>query len=136
MPAPSSLAHPAEKSSDISTAATGQSAMPASAVASQPLTPPPPLDLTLRRSPAFAPGRNPALDDLRSNTQPISKGDRLGRALGTDDFKQVVEAFGEGRYRIRDGASCLIVEQSRSAQLNPFDEAARARSPNLARRCP
>ena len=94
---------------------------------------PPSLNLALPPDPARrANPRNPALDDMRGNTARTTLEQRMAGAL---DTRVIEEDFGDGRRRIRRGADCVIVQQSRIGQLMPFNEAA-ARTPSLVGACP
>jgi hypothetical protein len=106
-------------------------AIPPTAAASEPERP---LDLRL---PRFADGpaarHNPALDDPRANTPRVALGERMARAIGTDD--QVTEELrGNGRRRIRQGAACVDVRPSRAAEIDPIGQSDRPK-PSLVERC-
>ena len=110
--------------------ARAEASSPPDRAASQP---PRELDLTLPRGYASGPGaRNPAIDDTRSITSRTTPEQRMAAAL---DTRVVEEDLGDGRRRFRQGANCVIVKQSRIAQLMPFNEAA-ARTPSLVSVCP
>lgn len=97
--------------------------------------PPRALDLTLPPGFATAPGaRHPAIDDPRANTLRAAPGERMAATLGSDT-RVVVEEFGNGRRRIRQGTSCTIVQPTRMKELFAFDDAAQ-RAPSLSGRCP
>jgi len=80
-----------------------------------------PLNLALPRG-ASAPwrGRNPALDDPRSNTPRATLETRLAEALGgTDQITE--ERLDDGRLRLRRGNSCVVVHPNRAERLDPWN---------------
>jgi hypothetical protein len=98
-----------------------------------PASQPRPLDLTVRRGSVVAPdSRNQALQDPRSNTPRTTPEQRMSAAF---DTRVIEESLGDGRRRIRQGSSCVIVTPSRAAQINPFDDRS-ARTPSLVSPCP
>jgi hypothetical protein len=98
-----------------------------------PASQPRPLDLSVRRgSPVSPEARNPALQDPRSNTARTTPEQRMSAAF---DTHVIEESLGDGRKRIRQGSSCVIVTPSRAAQINPLDEQS-ARTPSLVSACP
>jgi hypothetical protein len=98
-----------------------------------PASQPRPLDLTVRRgSPVPPEARNPALQDPRANTARTTPEQRMSAAF---DTREIEESLGDGRRRIRQGSSCVIVTPSRAAQINPLDEQS-ARTPSLVSACP
>jgi hypothetical protein len=78
------------------------------------------LQLTLPNLSAGA-RRNPAMDDPRGNTPTSSIGQKLVAAMGGDG-RWEEEIMGEGRRRMRRGNTCVDVQRSRNAELNPFNE--------------
>ena len=74
-----------------------------------------------------------ATNDPRSNSERKSVGDVLAGALGSDD-RLIEEARGDGRLRVRKGASCVDVRPARGAELNPFEQSVRP-IPRLVEAC-
>ncbi len=105
-----------------------QSSPPAAAL------PAPPLNLALPRS-ASAPWRtrNPALDDPRSNTPPLTLESRIAKALGGVDGIQEFR-MEDGSVRFKRGNSCVIARPNRASTLDPFNASAQVR-PRLLDRC-
>lgn len=97
---------------------------PPSAASAAPLAPPP-LNLALPRG-SDAPWRqrNPALDDPRSNTPPLTLEQRIADAMGGDG-EWVEEAIDADHRRIRRGRTCIYLQRPRAAQLDPFHPANR-----------
>ncbi len=96
-----------------------------------------PLDLTLRRS-ASSPttARNPAslaTQDSRANSERTSFGEKLAQDLGSES-RSTEENLGDGRIRFRSGADCVIVQESRSGQLDPMGQATRP-APRVVKAC-
>ena len=92
------------------------------------------LDLRLPRAASGAqPPSAQATNDPRSNSERKSFGDVLAGALGSDD-KLIEEARGDGRLRVRKGASCVDVRPARGAELNPFEQSVRP-IPRLVEAC-
>ena len=95
------------------------------------------LDLTVR--PDFAArGQppNPALDDPRANAARLDLAARMAATLGSD-ARVTEENLGDGRRRLRSGATCVIVTPSRAGQLDPFGQPAqRGSAPSLVSPCP
>ncbi|RVU46547.1 hypothetical protein [Rubrivivax rivuli] len=96
--------------------------------------PAPPLNLALPRG-ASAPwrGRNPALDDPRSNTPPLTLESRIAKALGGVDGIQEFR-LEDGSVRFKRGNSCVIARPNRASALDPFNASAQIR-PRLLDRC-
>jgi len=90
------------------------------------------LDLPHRGLTTTAP-RNPALDDPRANTAPAGMGERLAATLGSDP-RRSEESRGEGRLRVREGASCVDVRVSRNTQIDPMEQSYRP-TPKLVETC-
>ena len=92
------------------------------------------LDLRLPRaaSGAQTPSAQ-ARNDPRSNSARKSFGDVLAGALGSDD-RLIEDARGDGRLRVRKGASCVDVRPARGAELNPFEQSVRP-IPRLTEAC-
>jgi hypothetical protein len=74
-----------------------------------------------------------ALNDPRTNTPRATFGERMARAIGTDQTV-VEEKMNGGVLRVRKGNNCVIVHPARGAQLDPFAPGA-AQSPGLAESC-
>jgi len=80
-----------------------------------------PLQLALPAGPAASQAwRNPALADERSNSPRASVEQRIARAIG-GEADQPDEIHGPTRRRIRYRGGCYDVQQSRDAQLDPFN---------------
>ena len=62
-----------------------------------------------------------ALDDPRTNTPRASPGERMWRALGTDQ-RLIEEQLGGDRVRMRRGTDCVVVSRSRESELDPFNQ--------------
>ena len=93
------------------------------------------LDLRLpRAASAVPPPSAQATSDPRSNSARKSFGEVLAGRLGSDD-RWIEEARGDGRLRVRKGASCVDVRPARGAELNPFDQSVRP-IPRLVEACP
>ncbi len=105
-------------------------AVPAPAAAG----PVPPLNLALPRG-ASAPwrGRNPALDDPRSNTPPPTLESRIAKALGGVDGIQEFR-LEDGSVRFKRGNNCVIARPNRAGALDPFNASAQIR-PRLLDSC-
>jgi len=69
---------------------------------------------------ASAPWRNPALGDERTNTPRLNVEQRIARAIG-GEADQPDEIHGPTRRRIRYRGGCYDLQQSRNAQLDPFN---------------
>jgi len=69
---------------------------------------------------ASAAWRNPALADERSNSPRASVEQRIARAIG-GEADQPDEIHGPTRRRIRYRGGCYDLQQSRDAQLDPFN---------------
>lgn len=113
-----------------------ESAQAMTAPAPWPAASQPPRPLELRLPPGFATrqgARNPAVDDPRANSARLTTPEQ--RMGATFDTRLVEEDLGEGRRRIRQGANCVVVRQSRIGQLMPFNESA-VRTPALVGACP
>lgn len=81
-----------------------------------------PLNLSLPPQPtASAPWRNPALADERSNTPRAGMEQRIARAIG-GEADQPDEIINPGKRRIRYHGNCYDVQQSRNAQLDPYNQ--------------
>ena len=91
------------------------------------------LDLRLPRAASGAPPSARATTDPRSNSARKSFGDVLAGKLGSDD-RWIEESRGDGRLRVRKGASCVDVRPARGAELNPFDQSVRPTA-RLAEAC-
>ena len=91
------------------------------------------LDLRLPRAASGAPPSARATTDPRSNSAHKGFGDVLAGRLGSDD-RWIEEARGDGRLRVRKGASCVDVRPARGAELNPFDQSVRPTA-RLAEAC-
>ncbi len=92
------------------------------------------LDLRLPRAPSGAPPPSAqATIDPRSNSARKSFSDVLAAKLGSDD-RWIEDARGDGRLRVRKGASCVDVRPTRGAELNPFDQSVRP-IPRLVEAC-
>lgn len=101
--------------------AAAQTAAPAASA------PPPPLNLALPRG-ASAPwraGRNLALDDERSNTPKLTLEQKLAEAMGGSG-PWVEEPIDADHRRLKRGNTCIYLQRSRAAQLDPFNPAYRA----------
>ena len=133
------------QSAPISTSASPTSEAVAAPTATD-ITPPPsatapptvaPLDLTLRRGASPAPmSRSPAslaTQDSRANSERASFGDRLADALGGSETRSE-ENLGDGRIRLRSGADCVIVQESRAGQLDPMSQTTRP-APRAVKPC-
>ena len=97
-------------------------------------TPATALDLRLPRAASAAPPpAAQATADPRSNSGRKSFSDVLAGKLGSDD-RWIEEARGNGRLRVRKGASCVDVQPARAAELNSFDQSVRA-MPRLVEAC-
>lgn len=70
--------------------------------------------------------------DPRSNTRRPDVGERIASALGSP--QQTEEAIAPGHTRIRQGSSCLDVQDARVSQLFPFDPMARG-APKMVSSC-
>ena len=125
LPSPTSAAQPVETVGapiplDITPASTAATASSSPTVAS--------LDLTLRRSassPSLTRSRaSLATQDSRGNTEGTSFGEKLADALGSDE-RRTEENLGDGRIRLRSGAGCVIVQESRAGQLDPMGQTTR-----------
>jgi hypothetical protein len=83
-----------------------------------------PLQLDLPRT-ASAPERrrHPGLDDPRANTPRKTLEARIAGTMGGDD-RLVEEMLGDGRLRYRQGADCILVQPSRAALVDPFNQSA------------
>ena len=91
------------------------------------------LDTEATRRAIRASARNPALGDPRTHSaRPDTPEARMAANF---DTRLTEEELGDGRRRLRRGASCVIVTPSRIGQLMPFNEAA-ARAPSLVSACP
>lgn len=89
-----------------------------------------PLQLKLPRAALSAPAsRHPGLDDPRSNTAPATLESRIGAAAGGDTRLREERIDGE-RVRLRSASGCVEASTLRDAQLDPFNQSARA-SPRL-----
>jgi hypothetical protein len=110
----------------------------ASAVASPPALAPDaaPLNLALPRHGAWrgtggggssraGMERNPALDDPRSNSRPLTLEQRIADATGASGEPWVEEAIDADHRRLRRGNTCVTLQRSRLAQIDPFSSAAR-----------
>ncbi len=87
-----------------------------------------PLDLRLPRAvsatPATTAPASLATRDSRANSERASLGEKLAEALGGDG-RRTEENLGDGRIRIRNGADCVIAEDSRAGQLDPMSQTTR-----------
>ncbi len=91
------------------------------------------LDTEATRRAIRASARTQTLDDPRTaSARPATPEARMAANFDTRLMK---EELGDGRRRLRQGASCVIVTPSRVGQLMPFNEAA-ARTPSLVSACP
>lgn len=70
--------------------------------------------------------------DPRSNTRRPDVGERIASALGSP--QQTEEAIAPGHTRIREGSSCLDVQDARVSQLFPFDAMGRG-APKMVSSC-
>ena len=92
------------------------------------------LDLRLPRAASGAPPPSAqATTDPRSNSARKSFSDMLAGGLGGDD-RWTEEHRGDGRLRVRKGASCVDVQPARGAELSPFDQSVRS-IPRLVEAC-
>ncbi|MFG6416440.1 hypothetical protein ACG02S_21325 [Roseateles sp. DC23W] len=107
---------------------------PLPAQAPAPPTEPPRTTLRLTLPPGYAAsalaGRNPALDDPRSNTPRLTFEQRIADALGGGDWVeektsennvQSVGALGEHRTVLRRGNTCVELFRSRISDMDPFN---------------
>ena len=110
---------------------------PEAAAASSSRPGPATLDLRLPRGTAAVPPpprpSSLATQDGRANSARPSFGEKLAEALGSDD-RRTEEGWGDGRIRIRQGADCVIVEESRAGQLDPMSQTTRP-SPRGVKPC-
>jgi len=102
---------------------------PAAAAVAAPAAsaPAPPLNLALPRG-ASAPwraGRNPALDDPRSNLGKLTLEQKLADAMGGDG-RWTEEPIDADHRRLKRGNTCITLQRPRAAQLDPFNPANRA----------
>lgn len=92
------------------------------------------LDLRLPLSASGAPPPSAqATADPRSNSARKSFDEVLAGRLGNDD-RWAEEHRGDGRLRVRKGASCVDVQPARGVELNPFDQSVRP-IPRLVETC-
>ena len=92
------------------------------------------LDLRLpRAASAVPPPSAQATADPRSNSGRKSFSEVLASKLGSDD-RWIEERRGDGRLRVRKGASCVDVRPARGAELNPFEQSTRP-IPRLVESC-
>ena len=127
-------ASPAEPGLDPGASPPVLGTVPTAAPA-QPATPAAPaLNLALPRG-ASAPWRtrNPALDDPRSNTPPLTLESRIAKALGGVDGIQEFR-LEDGSVRFKRGNSCVIARPNRASALDPFNASAQIR-PRLLDSC-
>jgi hypothetical protein len=120
---------------------TPSAAQPVAATVPQPITAAPPASAPLRLdlprgslASGMGTSRHPGLDDPRANTPRAAFGDRLAEALGSDP-RRVEEARGDGRLRVREGASCVDVRVARNTELDPMNQSYRP-SPKGVEACP
>jgi hypothetical protein len=76
-----------------------------------------------RRASAPWATRNPALDDSRANTPRATFESKLRLAMGGSGEWEEERVDGD-RVRFRRGSSCINLQRSRVATLNPFNQAA------------
>ena len=74
-----------------------------------------------------------AARDPRSNSHRPDMGERMALALGSDPSLRE-EIINPGHRRIRQGSTCIDINDTRNSQLNPFDENARM-GPKLTSKC-
>ncbi len=129
-------ASPAEAGADagVTSPPSALSALPAPTAPPAASVPATPLNLALPRS-ASAPwrSRNPALDDPRSNTPPLTLESRIAKALGGVDGIQEFR-MEDGSVRFKRGNSCVIARPNRAGALDPFNASAQIR-PRLLDSC-
>jgi|CXWL01.1.fsa_nt_gi hypothetical protein len=94
----------------------------------------PALNLTLPRA-ASAPWRqrHPGLDDPRANTARATLESRINAAMRGDD-RLIEERLDDNTVRIRKGSSCVIVQGSRTALIDPGNQSF-SRTPGMAKPC-
>ena len=117
---PSSPAASASESPAATAAPTPVAANPSATQAAAPLN----LDLPRAASAAWR-QRPLALDDLRANTARATFEEKLAAALGGDGVWQE-EKLDNDRTRFRRGNTCVEVQRSREAQLDPTSDRARS----------
>lgn len=97
---------------------------------------PAPLDLPWRR-PRTAASAPPTAGDLLRNDPrqppPLTRDERLARALGTDTTTHE-EVLDGGMRRFRSGRGCVETRPTRAAQLDPFSQSVRP-TPQLVEGC-
>jgi hypothetical protein len=108
-PAPAAVAAPPAPATEESPQATRSSVAPLMLGLPATISPP-----------ASAAWRNPALADERSNSPRANVEQRIARAIGGEP-DQPDEIHSPTRRRIRYRGGCYDVQQSRDAQLDPFN---------------
>lgn len=108
---------------DLPAAPLAQAEAPASSPLAEPADRPAPLNLDLpRQAPGVRAGqRNPALQQDSGLASSVEA--RIERLLGGHDGPLTEERMADGSTRFRRGKGCVIVRPSRSAGLDPFNQA-------------
>ena len=87
-----------------------------------------PLNLSLPSGSGTRPAaRSPAslaTQDIRANSERVNFAEKLAQELGSDN-RRTEENLGNGSIRVRSGADCVVVVESRAGQLDAMGQTSR-----------